>query len=387
MLVADDQREGLEYKYEAVFEIINEDAAALLPESFNEPFRGYLNQYFSAGYLTTAIKTQINDADQGALILNYAGHGATQFWAEPPNNIFKNANVAELTNAATNASYPFIISMSCEAGYFAYPQAWEAWTDPDSLAEAFMSSANGPAAAFMPTGMTTTVGQHILNSALFETFFTEDVRLLGDAIGSAKQQLLANGDDYYEQITNTFMLFGDPATALKVPLPRRPAQLQAQGQLNAIAVQWQAAADSNDQPVAGYNLYRATAPGGPYEKLNDAVLTTTAYLDTTDSPGPGAAVAPVAGLQTGTSYYYVVTSVAADGDASVSSAEVSATATSPVQTLSNTPLSGDVSSKGSKGCFIQTARDASSVDWSLIGIVVAIAVAFAVIRNGRRYKL
>ena len=95
---------------------------------------------------------------------------------------------------------------------------------------------------------------------------------LGDAIGTAKQQLLANGDDYYEQITNTFMLFGDPAMALKVPLPRRPAQLEAEGQLNAIALNWQAAADCNDQPLAGYNLYRATAPGGPYEKLNEAVL-------------------------------------------------------------------------------------------------------------------
>ena len=95
------------------------------------------------------------------------------------------------------------------------------------------------------------------------------------------------------------------------------------------------------------------------------MLTATDYLDTAASPGLGAAVAPVAGLQTGTPYYYVVKSVAADGDASVSSAEVSAVATSPVQTestLSNTPFSGDVVSKA---CFIQTARDATIWDFGM----------------------
>ena len=166
--------------------------------------------------------------------------------------------MADLTNGAAG-HFPFIVSMSCETGYFAYPQFFEAWADPDSLAETFLRSENGPVAALMPTGMTTT--------------------------------------------------------------------------------------------------------GGPYVKLNDTVLTATAYLDTAASPGVGAAVAPAAGLQTGTPYYYVVKSVAADGDASVSSAEVSATATSQVQTestLSNIPLSGDV---GSKACFIQTAE--GSTIWDL----------------------
>ena len=43
------------------------------------------------------------------------------------------------------------------------------------------------------------------------------------AMSGAKQTLLANGGSYYEQVSETFLLFGDPAMELQVPLPRRPA--------------------------------------------------------------------------------------------------------------------------------------------------------------------
>ena len=69
--------------------------------------------------------------------------------------------------------------------------------------------------------MATTTGQHILNTALFEAFFSDDIRELGPAILSAKQVLLANGSTEYEQISQTFLLFGDPAPALKIPLPQK----------------------------------------------------------------------------------------------------------------------------------------------------------------------
>ena len=57
--------------------------------------------------------------------------------------------------------------------------------------------------------------------------------------------MLANGNAYYEQVSETFLLFGDPAMALKVPLPRRPSGLVIEGQTDGIALQWQAAADGD----------------------------------------------------------------------------------------------------------------------------------------------
>jgi hypothetical protein len=77
--------------------------------------------------------------------------------------------------------------MSRETGVFSYPEPW----DFPSLAESLLRSTSGAVAALMPTGMSATEGQRILNSALFEHIFNEDVRTLGPAIMAAKQTLLA----------------------------------------------------------------------------------------------------------------------------------------------------------------------------------------------------
>jgi hypothetical protein len=151
----------------------------------------------------------------------------------------------------------------------------------------------------MPTGQTTTEGQRILNSALFEHIFSDDVRTLGPAIAAAKQTLLANGTKY-EQVSQTFLLFGDPATELKVPLPRRPAGLKAKSLYEGKRIKWNAAVDSNGNPVAGYNIYRAATAAGPFVKLNTALITKTRFIDTTASGEIGAAAAA------GGSSYYVV---------------------------------------------------------------------------------
>jgi cellulose 1,4-beta-cellobiosidase len=69
------------------------------------------------------------------------------------------------------------------------------------------------------------------------------------------------------------------------------------------------------QPVAGavtYRIYRGTAPGGEGANPFASGLTTTSYND-------GA-------LTKGTTYYYRVSAVAANGTGSALSAEVSATA-------------------------------------------------------------
>jgi fibronectin type 3 domain-containing protein len=47
--------------------------------------------------------------------------------------------------------------------------------------------------------------------------------------------------------------------------------------------------------VVGYNVYRGTQSGGPYTKINSSLNATTAYTDST--------------VQSGTTYYYVVTAV------------------------------------------------------------------------------
>jgi hypothetical protein len=67
--------------------------------------------------------------------------------------------------------------------------------------------------------------------------------------------------------------------------------------------------------VAGYNVFRSQVSGGPYAKLDSAVVTTTSYSDTT--------------VQGGQTYYYVVAAVSAAGVESADSLQASAAVPTP----------------------------------------------------------
>ena len=354
LLIADNQRAGGAYAYEAVFETINDQAADLLPAAMADPFKAYLNDYTASVFLTEDIIDTLND---GVLMVNYAGHGATQILAEE--HIFEAADVADLTNADR---LPFFISMACEAGFFAYP---EVWFYP-SLAEVLLRSDAGAVAALMPTGMTTTDGQQILDAALFEAIFAKDIRILGTAIAEAKQTLLANGDAYYEQISDTFLLFGDPATELKVPLPYIPTWIDAKRQNDETQLRWNASVDCNNNPVAGYNIYRADAAAGPYSKINTQLITDTVFVDM------GAAEIIDA---SGSDSYYTVSAVDDNGFESAQSLSIRPAAVpSPTGDGEGSGSSGG--SGGGGGCFITTAQETSppKSSWVLFTIAAVLCI-------------
>jgi len=346
LLIADDQTEA----YEAVFETMNEDAAALLPSTM-VPLRGYLESSTPAA-ITSFIDSQIGS---GALIVNYSGHGGLQSWATE--SIFEDTDVPALDNSG---KYPFVIGMSCLTGNFGYVSSLNGAVP--SLAEVLLQAdSEGAVATLMPSGMTTTGGQHILNSALFEAFFTDDIRELGPAILAAKQVLLANGSSEYEQISQTFLLFGDPALALKIPLPRMPTGVKAYRENKKVRMRWNAALDSNGGAVAGYNVYRSSSPAGPYGKINTKLITDTRFLDTT-----GGGVGADAGEGGGT-YYYGVTSQDSDGDESAQSLGISPA------TLSSSSSGGG---SGGGGCFISAVSQSipQTALWFLVLLIIGIAV-------------
>ena len=67
--------------------------------------------------------------------------------------------------------------------------------------------------------------------------------------------------------------------------------------------------------VIGYNVYRGTESGGPYMLLNSSLVTTTQYEDSS--------------VQSGQTYYYVVTAVDSSDVESAYSNQVSSTIPSP----------------------------------------------------------
>jgi hypothetical protein len=318
LLVADNQVEG----YEILFELMSEDVAGLVPAGMNSPFREYLNDYVNPNDLTQSMRNRLNV--DGALIWNYSGHGSVQMWATE--SIFSTGQVAGLNNSG---KLPFVVAMTCLNGFFGYP---EGWAYP-SLAEVLLrDSNNGAVAAFMSAGMTEPEGQRVLDQALFEGIFKRDLRTLGRAISYAKQELVANSVALGET-GKTFLLFGDPAMKLKVPLPTAPTAPTGQVSGNSVTLTWGASTDANGALVAGYNVYRSTTPNGPYTKLNTALVTGTQYADNT--------------VQSGT-YYYVVRSVDRDGYESPATLEM--TVTVGARSVGGSGGSGG----GGGGCFVSS---------------------------------
>ena len=206
----------------------------------------------------------------------------------------------------------------------------------------------------MPTGMTPPGGQLIFNNAIFEEIFTNDNRIIGDALLTARLTLLANSADDYRQISDTFLLFGDPATVLKMPLPQKPNGISVSRTLEeGVLISWDEARDCHGDPVAGYHIYRRAETETGFNRLNTALINTTSFTDTDSLPG--------------TLYYYRVASVDNDGDQGVMSIAMTPTGASG---------SGDSFIAGA--CFASSCTHSATPKIIYIALVIgALSVALA----------
>jgi hypothetical protein len=75
---------------------------------------------------------------------------------------------------------------------------------------------------------------------------------------------------------------------------------------HSVSLKWAASSSSG---VSGYDVYRSTTSGGPYTKLDSTPVAALDYIDLT--------------VQSGTEYFYVVTSIASDGAQSRYSNQIS----------------------------------------------------------------
>ena len=81
---------------------------------------------------------------------------------------------------------------------------------------------------------------------------------------------------------------------------------------HTVTLAWTASTSPN---VSGYNVYRGTMSGGPYTKVNTALVVGTSYLDTT--------------VQAGQTYYYVATALDGGSNESAYSNQAQAVIPSP----------------------------------------------------------
>lgn len=143
--------------------------------------------------------------NQGALLVNYVGHGSVNRWGKA--GLLTSDVAYQLSNGDR---LPIYINMTCLTGLFTHPKEM-------SLAESLLWAENGGAVAVLaPTSLTLPDDQTQLNSALLDAILTGDAETIGEAVVMAKDAIPLESDNARDVVA-TFNLLGDPA--LKPALP------------------------------------------------------------------------------------------------------------------------------------------------------------------------
>ena len=161
-----------------------------------------------AGYTTESIDVAtsgVNAArqsllgrfDQGALLVNFIGHGSVDIWTD--SGLFGGQDAKSLTNGIR---LPFVIAMTCLNGFF-----HDVYTT--SLAETLLAAPGGGAVGvFASSSLTDPHAQAATNQELVRALFA-DHATAGEAAMSAQKKSTDS------DVRRTFLLFGDPAMRLK----------------------------------------------------------------------------------------------------------------------------------------------------------------------------
>jgi hypothetical protein len=175
------------------FEAASAEAAILLPDSIT------VKKIYRSNFANDELASEalLDSIDQGALLVNYLGHGSETSWR---GDLITTDDVSTLTNGL---SLPFFINMTCWNGWFADPYT-------ETLGESLLKASKGGAVAvWASSGLTEPLGQSVIDQQLIQLLFGEQQLTLGEAVAKAKAAV-SDMD-----IRRTWILLGDPATRLK----------------------------------------------------------------------------------------------------------------------------------------------------------------------------
>ena len=168
----------------------------------------YLQESTPGGERYDAAEAEIaRKVEEGALIIDYIGHGGDRGWAHE--RILNTATIREWTN---KKRLPVFMTATCELSRYDDPEV-------ESAGEMIVFNPNGGAVGMLTTTRTVfSGGNQELNTAFFKTVLDEDegtgkLRCLGDICKDTK-----NSSDV-TSVTNmrNFSLLGDPAMLLAYP--------------------------------------------------------------------------------------------------------------------------------------------------------------------------
>ena len=174
------------------------------------------------GRADTAKGHILNAFKEGTIVMEYAGHGGNQTWADE--GIFHINDIGKLRNSYL----PFVISTTCLNGEFDKPQQF----GKHSLSEQFLHGRYGAIASLSATRLTYAPANAEFDIDLFTTMFEHKpfeqkqgvgevaaVPLtLGKIVTEAKIRFLTRSSNpQWVPGAEQYTLFGDPATQLALP--------------------------------------------------------------------------------------------------------------------------------------------------------------------------
>jgi hypothetical protein len=141
--------------------------------------------------------TLLSDWNQGALLIQYAGHSSWHQWA-----VERFFHLDDLPALRHPRRLPILVEATCFTSAFHRPEP--------TLDEALILHPKGGAvAAWGPTGLGASAGHHRLSDGFFQAVFSDTVATVGEATLAGKFNLLAT--PLWNDLADTFVLLGDPA--------------------------------------------------------------------------------------------------------------------------------------------------------------------------------
>jgi hypothetical protein len=193
IMIADDPDSGGDF---------DEDSDRVASNLSADPYLTVEKIYLSEQTPSVAHQMTVDGITDGALAVNYIGHGGYEFLADE--QILHLNDVPSLTNGDR---LPVFVALTCISGRYTFP-------DSDSLGEEMMGSIDGGAiAVWSPTGLSVNSKAVILDEEFMDAVFSDGISLLGDAILEALESYRnRTGDTTMPSIYN---LLGDPALRIQ----------------------------------------------------------------------------------------------------------------------------------------------------------------------------
>lgn len=298
-------------------------------------------------YVVTAVDTSNNESgnsNQASATPSGGGGGPASPWINEFHYDNDGTDTGEFVEVAgpsgTNLSGWKVIGYNGSGGAM-YATVNLSGTIPDqqscigTLSFAFASMQNGSPDGLALVNATNTVVQFISYEGSFTATDGPALGMVSVDIGVSEitttpvgqtLQLTGTGKQYSDFTwqppatgtsgqKNSGQTFNDPSCVDVTP-PAAPTGLAATADNAIVNLNWN---NNTESDLAGYNVYRATASGGPYSKINVPLVAVSDYADTS--------------AVNGTTYYYVVRAVDTSLNESGNSNEVSATPSAGVTVL------------------------------------------------------